>query len=625
MILTLAALVAATGFFSLSREESGRWSFVDPNGRPAFIRSCNTVNRFGPWCATGKCHPYRQAIDKIFPTEESWAAYSANCLVRWGFNCVGGNSTTSVWHRAGLCHELILHLGREFAELENGRYSLAKGFPDVFSPKFERWVEREAVARCSHLRDDADLIGYELDNELPWNGLAALSPGDPDYARRVAERYFSVYATAIRNVDSNHLLLGCRFAGMNGAPREVYEVCGKYCDVVSFNSYPLARIDCNSVAVNTGEGVQDAQDAFAKASSWAGGRPIFITEWSFEALDSGLPNTKGSGTRYFTQSERARAAELYAKCMMASPHVVGYSFFKWTDQPAHGHAEDINCGLFTIDARPYGLLTDMFARLHADAGLWRCSPPPKAVLPPKPALFTAQDYLKQNPPVAGTLHFQRSGKAFSVRNDAGLRLDGTIGRCVTNALFSLSWNGREISRIDLMLCHRMAETGKLDWLLADSVRGVAWREADGVGVLQMTVAGCERDLGYEATCDIFVYPGCGRVLLNVAAIRNIGKKTIEGDRVFVRTLPLFVPKARKTPTLLYRPLPDWRWTFSDGRSLSIHIPVCTLVKNEFSANGQASRRAESAFRPLCDFRILPDATIDLCGSVWMSFNAGETR
>ena len=272
-------LLAATGFFRVERGNSGRWQFVRPDGRNEFILSCNTVNIAGPWCASLKCHPYRQAVDRLFPSEEAWAAYSADRLVEWGFNCIGGNSSTSVWHRAGLCHERILHLGREFAKRDGGKHALIPEFPDVFSREFADWIAAETAARCAPMRDDPDLVGYELDNELPWKGLAALHPDDPDFTRKVAERYFSVYAAAIRRADPNHLLLGCRFAGMSGAPREVYEACGRHCEVVSFNNYPFADVDGNSVSIYTGQEVLDSQAAFAKASEWAGGRPVFVTEW----------------------------------------------------------------------------------------------------------------------------------------------------------------------------------------------------------------------------------------------------------------------------------------------------------------------------------------------------------
>lgn len=95
------------------------------------------------------------------------------------------------------------------------------------------------------------------------------------FLKAVAERYFSVCRTAIRKVDQNHLILGCRFAGY--ALPEVAEGMKAYIDVISFNDYsvipPLDRL----------QGLYDIV-----------GKPMMITEFSFKAMDSGLPNTRGA-------------------------------------------------------------------------------------------------------------------------------------------------------------------------------------------------------------------------------------------------------------------------------------------------------------------------------------------
>ncbi len=60
------------------------------------------------------------------------------------------------------------------------------------------------------------------------------------FLRFTAERYFAVTSRAIREADPNHLVLGARFAGTGGADPAVWQVSGKYCDVVTFNCYPMA-------------------------------------------------------------------------------------------------------------------------------------------------------------------------------------------------------------------------------------------------------------------------------------------------------------------------------------------------------------------------------------------------
>ena len=67
-----------------------------------------------------------------------------------------------------------------------------------------------------------------------------------------------------------------------------------------------------------------------------GGKPLLVTEWSFPALDRGMPCTWGAGMRVKTQAERVQACELVAKTFLSCPQVVGYDYFMWRDQPAGG-------------------------------------------------------------------------------------------------------------------------------------------------------------------------------------------------------------------------------------------------------------------------------------------------
>lgn len=46
----------------------------------------------------------------------------------------------------------------------------APGFPDVFSPVFERAVDRAARQQCASRGSDPFLVGYILDDSLPWGG-----------------------------------------------------------------------------------------------------------------------------------------------------------------------------------------------------------------------------------------------------------------------------------------------------------------------------------------------------------------------------------------------------------------------------------------------------------------------
>ena len=201
----------------------------------------------------------------------------------------------------------------------------------------------------------------------------------PDTVKRaflelVAERYYATLCGAIRKADPNHLVLGNRFAGLV-QPAAVVAACGRHCDVVSLNVYPHVEFATGQIYSNHplhgGEPLTDAFRAFHAIA----GKPLLLTEWSFPALDAGLPCTHGAGQRVQTQSDRARAAEILLRTIFSLPFVVGHDFFMWQDDPPLGFnkffREDCNYGLVNLRDEPYAELAETFARLHRDAAKWR--------------------------------------------------------------------------------------------------------------------------------------------------------------------------------------------------------------------------------------------------------------
>lgn len=162
------------------------------------------------------------------------------------------------------------------------------------------------------------------------------------FLKAVAEQYFKVCRDAIRKFDKNHLILGCRFAGY--ALPEVAEGMKDYIDMISFNDYsvipPLDRLQALYDVV---------------------GKPMMITEFSFKAMDSGLPNTKGAGFPLKTQQERADCFAGYVKALLATPYAVGFHWFEHADQPAEGRGdgENSNYGVVNVKDEPWKVLTDM--------------------------------------------------------------------------------------------------------------------------------------------------------------------------------------------------------------------------------------------------------------------------
>jgi len=166
------------------------------------------------------------------------------------------------------------------------------------------------------------------------------------------------------------MILGCRFAG-GYASEGAWKEAGKHCDVISFNYYGNVNLE-HGVAMNhdspwTGKTLREEFERFYEM----GGRPMMTTEWSFPALDAGLPSVHGAGQRFETQAQRTEATRIFAETILRMPFMIGYDYFMWVDEPALGISkkfpEDSNYGLVNEDGRPYPEITAMFARLHANA------------------------------------------------------------------------------------------------------------------------------------------------------------------------------------------------------------------------------------------------------------------
>ena len=410
-----------TGFFRVE-EIDGVWWFIDPEGRFFFALGTDHTSYFVHWCEKLGYAPYHENMKKRHGSEQAWAQETLQRLKSWNFNILAANHSSYLRHHGLAYIDNILGMGQGFAAIDD----LVKqvhwtGFPNVFSPRWQQWCDWIAYQRCAPLRDDPWLIGYFLDNELEWFGkdykpwglaiealkraaghdsrvaLAQLlrdryrgdvqafnrawdarirdfddiahgeqppairtKAAEEDgiaFTRLAAELYFRTCAEAIRKHDPNHLILGCRFAGE--AP-PILDIAGKYCDVVSINTYP--RIDLRAGRVLDWE--ERLRDYHRQSR-----RPLMITEWSFPALDSGLPCKHGAGMRVDTQQQRAECFRIFQSAVFRLPFMVGSNFFMWVDEPALGISstfpEDSNYGLVNEQGEPYKILVQTATELQA--------------------------------------------------------------------------------------------------------------------------------------------------------------------------------------------------------------------------------------------------------------------
>ncbi|RLF19873.1 MAG: beta-agarase [Thermoprotei archaeon] len=394
-----------TGFFHVE-EINGIWWLVDPEGYVFISKGVNHINYYGDYCPKLGYSPYNRNVQAKYGNIRNWAYVTILRLKTWGFNTIGAWSSPELYGK--LPYTIILDIAASY-----GANWLTGEVPDIFSDQFEKHAKSRAMAMCYPRRDDPYLIGYFTDNELRWgpdwrsskhllddfmnlppsspgkrvavevlrevfnNNISALNElmkanfssfedllyyvGDlPEgdmfskarsvFLRKYAERYFSVCYKVIKEADPNHLILGCRFAGY--APREVLEVMKDYVDVISINYYGL-----------------EAPINLLKYIYSITKKPIMITEFSFKAMDSGLPNTKGAGIALPTQKERAEYCKRYVTSILKLPFVIGYHWFQYMDQPKEGRfdGENSNFGLVKINDEPWDLLVKYFKEINRSA------------------------------------------------------------------------------------------------------------------------------------------------------------------------------------------------------------------------------------------------------------------
>jgi len=403
----LGLRVEGTGFFRVA-VVNGKYWLVDPDGYVFISKGVNHVDYMGDFSPSLGYSPYYVNVLRKYGSASKWVETTMDRLMKWGFNTIGAWSSRELYKYMPYTINLNI-LGNYGFNWTTGR------MPDVFSDGFVESVENNAYFNCQPLAEDPLLIGYFLDNELHWGPdwrsnthlldeffkLSSNAPGKKvavevvkeayggdisklnnewgtsftsfydlltysgqlpdtntvgnarlDFVRKYAERYFSVAVSAIKKYDPNHLILGIRFAGLPSKPYEleVLKVMAKYVDVVTINLY------------NT---ISPPKDDLARLHELTG-KPLIITEFSFRARDSGLPNTKGAGLTFDTQSERANATRQFVSELISLDFVIGYHWFQYYDQPKEGRfdGENSNYGLVRIDDEPYTEMIEMFTNLN---------------------------------------------------------------------------------------------------------------------------------------------------------------------------------------------------------------------------------------------------------------------
>lgn len=619
VFLSLSLSASGAGFWGVRQDADGRWWAVAPDGAPAFLRGVDHANWNGHYCEALKTNPYRDENNKRFAGDQAaWQAETLSRLSDWGFNMLGAGCSRELEGR-GLAHTTFLAMGTSFCRL-GADHELAHfegipgtGFPNVFHPDWESFCDERAAKLCAPQKDNPHLFGYFFDNELDWRGRS----------REEASLYFSTIAAAIRRHDPNHLLLGCRFAGL-GAQQVVWEEAGKICDVVTFNNYPWADIDTGEVFTSRTSGVLFA-DVVAERYAWTK-KPLIITEWSFPALDAGLPCSGGAGQRFHTQTERTAATELFARTLLSLPFMIGYDYFMWVDEPALGISfkfpEDSNYGLVNERGEPYRELTAMFTRINGEAETLHSQGPDalrpyrqtgktgKTVEPPRTAEEAIARLVAAGGPRTESPSFvQAPDGAYALRVPGGLALSGRIGG--KYMIDSITLDGTDYGQFTAMLFHG-------DWQDVERVVSAEWLPEKGV----LRVAGELRDgpKAFRVTLDIA--PLSSSFVASVVRVDNIGEAPLAGGSVFLRQYaPWATDKLtggiRSAVNVWKQPDADLWARTSDGVwcGAATTSPLAWVFRYWISLPDKAPH-PDAAFAPNGGIAIAPGESYDPRGEMW---------
>jgi hypothetical protein len=420
------------GFWRVAQTESGVWWFLSPEGQEEFLNTVTHVHpvqrgraKEGPHFVSRDWNggPYREGGD-----QEAWAAKTIQRVQGAGFKGLGA------W-----CHR-VLHKYPVAMSRDLNVWSSINKHKRFYDTDWAGTAEEIIKGQVVELRDNKNVVGYFIDNELDWqgrfgepghyfNGLERHNPNrrevmkviqgvwesveafnkdwevqlqsweelegwpallrQPASAHRqlarawvyhLARDYLTLTTALIRRYDPNHLILGVRYRGR--APVELFSASRGVTDVQSINIYAAtAQLD---------------RELFETMYTQAQ-QPIVISEYAFHALDGRSGNKNFSGFiwgQVIDQQARADGYRLFTTRMARVPYIIGADWFQWNDEPPSGRedGEDVNFGVVDVYDRPYKKLVQairatrpLLNKLHAtsagDAGedMWQAAAGPKPV------------------------------------------------------------------------------------------------------------------------------------------------------------------------------------------------------------------------------------------------------
>ena len=359
----------ADGYFRVQKA-AGRWWLVDPLGNVSLSKGLAV---FSP----GGSDRQKQNITEKYGNNTNWAKAESVFIRDQGFNSLGAWSLVDVVKGLPepMPYTVILspmgsyngYLKSSGEEAEGYKAAGWEGYPHdfamVFNPKFDDYVE-STISKASTYKNDKYLIGYFIDNEIPWKDYAlekcltkwpashinhqkaqewldqrkgktgsTLSDATADDKKAFIAYCYEVYlkkvTEALKKYDPNHLFLGNRFNQWNYEliNPEMFKVAGKYVDIISINHYQRWQPD---------------METMRNWETWSG-KPFMVTEFYTKGIDSGMGNTTGAGWVVKTQNDRGLFYQNFVNELIKSQVCVGWHWFTYMDNdPTNTSADSSN-------------------------------------------------------------------------------------------------------------------------------------------------------------------------------------------------------------------------------------------------------------------------------------------
>ncbi|NMA45075.1 MAG: hypothetical protein GX945_00785 [Lentisphaerae bacterium] len=528
-------------------------------------------------------------------------------------------------------------------------------FPNVFHHQFRQWCEYRIREVCAKDVNNPWVFGYFIDNELAWWGrgrahsglfdavlkkspthsakialrdflseqagkdiavfnrqwrqnlqsfeqiltLEALPDSTPEQSRikteflaLVADIYFRTVREVYDAVDPNHLLMACRFAGIGGNHEVVWKAAGKYNDCVTWNFYGQVDLDRGVAYTTLGSQGKPLPEAFQQVYDWAQ-KPTIITEWSFPALDSGLPCTRGAGQRFHTQAERARATDIYARTLLSMPFMIGYDYFMWVDEPALGIStpfpENTNYGMINEDGVPYPGMVKVFKAIQNNPSKARMQPlPPSIELPPvdKGQLF--RDYLQSYPQLTRSAPYPSmktalDGKTFSMNNG---RI--SLSSQADSARIGIALDGKQLGTFNVMLNYLNSQGAKR-WTDVGVINDVKLVANDRAAYLEITaekvpnqqerLADAQSQEHFSINYLLVLPTNADYVIAQILKVNNLAAAPLTLQGLFFRLYPDFEVKSKDADAVpqLWSPARSAAWIASDDQA---YLGVAAIYRQD---------------------------------------------